>query len=99
MADKSRVLSISWRPRAADDFERLIKLSSNGNIAAASRDKSLVETRIQQLVRFDELGRKTRRLGVRELPIEGTPYVVVNRRQDDDILILRIFHNGKPTLA
>ena len=92
-------MSISWRPHAADDFEQLIATASGGNIAAASRDKSLVETRILQLVRFAELGRKTRRIGVRELPIEGTPYVVVNRRQDDDILILRIFSNGKATLV
>lgn len=92
-------MNITWRPRAADDFERLIASASAGNINAASRDKSLVETRILQLVRFAELGRKTRRTGVRELPIEGTPYVVVNRRQDEDILILRIFSNGKAMLA
>ena len=67
-------------------------LTANG-----SRDTSLVERRIQQLVRFEQLGRKTRRIGVRELPIEGTPYVVVNRRLDDEILILRIFHNGAAT--
>lgn len=88
-------MSITWRPRAADDFEALIAASSATSTANASRDKSLVETRIQQLVRFDQLGRKTRRVGVRELPIEGTPYVVVNRRLGEDILILRIFSNGK----
>jgi hypothetical protein len=31
--------------------------------------------------------------------VEGTPYVVVNRRRGDDILIMRIFHNGKATLT
>lgn len=90
-------MNICWRPRAADDFEALIATSSAGHVAHASRDKSLIETRIQQLVRFETLGRKTRRVGVRELPIEGTPYVVVNRRQGDEILILRIFHNGSAT--
>lgn len=92
-------MKITWRPRAADDFEQLIELSSAGNIANASRDKSLLENRILQLVKFDQLGRKSRRIGVRELPIEGTPYVVVNRRLDDELLILRIFHNGKATLS
>jgi plasmid stabilization system protein ParE len=93
----SPAMKISWRPRAADDLEHLIGLASAVSAANGSRDKSLVETRIQQLVRFDQLGRKTRRIGVRELPIEGTPYVVVNRRLDDEILILRIFHNGAAT--
>lgn len=92
-------MKISWRPRAADDFEALITNSSAGNIANASRDKSLVETRIQQLVRFDQLGRKTRRQGVRELPIEGTPYVVVSKRLDEEILILRMFSNGSAIQA
>jgi plasmid stabilization system protein ParE len=92
-------MNIVWRPRAADDFERLIAQAQEANTAAASRDKSLVETRVLQLVRFAELGRKTRRVGVRELPIEGTPYVVVNRRLGQDILILRIFHNGKASLV
>ena len=85
---------ITWRPRAADDFEALIAQSSAGHAANASRDKSLVETRIQQLIRFDQLGRKTRRQGVRELHIDDTPYVLVSRRQDEEILILRIFSNG-----
>lgn len=92
-------MKITWRPRAADDFERLIDLSSAGHIANASRDKSLVETRILQLIKFDQLGRKSRRIGVRELPIDGTPYVVVNRRLDDELLILRIFHTGKAVAA
>jgi plasmid stabilization system protein ParE len=87
-------MKISWRPRAADDFEALINQSTAGHVAHASRDKSLVETRIQQLVRFDQLGRKTRRQGVRELPIEGTPYVVVSKRHEGEILILRMFSNG-----
>ena len=92
-------MKITWRPRAADDFEQLIEMSSAGNIANASRDKSLLENRLLQLVKFDQLGRKSRRIGVRALPIEGTPYVVVNRRMDDELLILRIFHNGKATLS
>ncbi len=92
-------MKISWRPRAADDFEALITSSSSGHIANASRDKSLVETRIQQLVRFDQLGRKTRRQGVRELPIEGTPYVVVSKRLGEEILILRMFSNGSAIQA
>ncbi|MEQ1784332.1 MAG: type II toxin-antitoxin system RelE/ParE family toxin [Hyphomonadaceae bacterium] len=90
---------VTWRPRAADDFENLITTSSAGHIANASRDKSLVETRIQQLVRFDQLGRKTRRVGVRELHIENTPYVVVSRRLGEEILILRIFSNGSAIQA
>jgi plasmid stabilization system protein ParE len=92
-------MKITWRPRAIDDFENLIALSTSGHVGNASRDKSLVENKILQLVRFDQLGRKSRRIGVREFPIEGTPYVVVNRRLDDELLILRIFHNGKATLA
>jgi plasmid stabilization system protein ParE len=91
-------MTIVWRPRAADDFESLIAASSEVQTAAGSRDKSAVETKILQLVRFDQLGRKTRRIGVRELPVEGTPYVVVSRRRGSDILIMRIFHNGKATL-
>ncbi len=92
-------MNITWRPSAVDDFEQLISSAADGNIAAASRDKSLVENGILKLVRFKEMGRKTRREGVREMPIEGTPYVVVNRRLGDDILILRLFHNGKATIV
>ena len=92
-------MNITWRPRAVDDFEQLISSATDGNIAAASRDKSLVENGILKLVRFKEMGRKTRREGVREMPIEGTPFVVVNRRLGDDILILRLFHNGKATIV
>jgi toxin ParE1/3/4 len=90
-------MKITWRPRAVDDFETLVGLASAVSTAKGSRDKSLVETRIQQLVRFDQLGRKTRRIGVRELAIETTPYVVVSRRLEEEIIILRVFHTGKAT--
>ena len=91
-------MNICWLPQAVDDFERLIADASANSANAATRDKSLVENRILQLVRFKELGRKTRRIGVRELPIEGTPYVLVSRRLGEEILIVRLFHNGKATL-
>lgn len=84
-------MTITWRPKAAEDFEQLILTASKFSTAEASRRKSDIETRIQMLERFKEMGSRSRRAGVREYPIAGTPYVVINRRQGDDILILRIF--------
>jgi len=83
-------MSIFWRPRAADDFEIAMD-AAKATPAEASGHKSLVENTILRLERFKELGVKTRQSNVREFAIEGTPYIVVNQRIGNDVLILRLF--------
>ncbi len=89
-------MKVVWRPAAADDFERLIAEAGKRSIAEVSRQKAAVESKILLLERFRDMGRKTRRPGVRELAVEGTPYVVVNRRADDEVLVLRMFELSRP---
>jgi plasmid stabilization system protein ParE len=84
-------MKISWRPRAVEDFEIAMTAAVAKGPAEASRQKSLVENTILRLERFSELGAKTRRPGVREFAVEGTPYIVVNQRSGEDVLILRLF--------
>lgn len=89
-------MKVFWRPAAADDFERLIAEAGQRSMAEVARQKAAVESRILLLERFRDLGRKTRRVGVRELAVDGTPYVVVNRRVNDEVLVLRVFDASKP---
>jgi len=88
-------VKVSWRPAAAADFERFIAAAALRGPAEASRQKAAVESKILLLERFRDMGRKTRRTGVRELAVEGTPFIVVNRRANDEVLVLRIFEAAK----
>ncbi len=92
-------MKVSWRPKAADDFERMVADASERGANAASRDKAEVERGILQMERVKDGGRKTRREGVRELAVLGTPYIVVSRRIGDEVLILRLFRTAGPTFA
>lgn len=84
-------MKVYWRPAAVEDFQRMLSLAGARSDAEVSRQKAAVESKILLLERHRDMGRKTRRQGVRELPVEGTPYIVVNRRADNEVLILRLF--------
>jgi toxin ParE1/3/4 len=88
-------VKVFWRPAAVDDLERMLELAGARSVNQISRQKAAVESKILLLERHRDMGRKTRRSGVRELPVEGTPYIVVHRRADDEVLVLRVFEAAK----
>jgi toxin ParE1/3/4 len=54
--------------------------------------KQTVEEAVDALRRFPDLGRPSRVRDVRELVINGTPYILVYRRMEKQVAILRLFH-------
>ena len=84
-------MKVLWRPAAMADIERLLADARSRNAAEVMRQKAAVESKILLLERHRDMGRKSRRPGVREMPVEGTRYIVVNRRADNEVLVLRVF--------
>jgi plasmid stabilization system protein ParE len=84
-------MKVFWRPAAMGDLERLLADAGTRSATEVMRQKAAVESKILLLERHRDMGRKNRRPGVREMPVEGTRYIVVNRRADNEVLILRVF--------
>lgn len=75
--------------REANDFIQLDKPSAAAHMA------DLIEAAVERLRLFPEMGRPSRRPGTRELPVTGTPFVVVYRVKRDALEILAVYHGAQ----
>ena len=62
--------------------------------AAASIDDR-IETCVESLARFQEMGRVGRNIGTRELVISGTPSIIAYRIVGNAVRILRVLHGAR----
>jgi toxin ParE1/3/4 len=65
------------------------------NRAAAARQIELIEASANHLRVFPMMGRAGRRATTRELPVSGTPYVVVYRVREETVQILAVLHGAR----
>ena len=54
-----------------------------------------IQSRVEDLAQFPEIGRPGRIEGMRELVIPGTPYIAAYRIADDTVRILRVLHGAQ----
>lgn len=85
-------MKLVWRKRAETAFLDQIAYVKAANPGAAVKLAGIVDRRIALLQRHPEMGRPSRRVGVRELVIADTPYIAVYTVQSDTITILQFFH-------
>lgn len=91
-------MKLSWRSRARTDLANQIAFVEKRNPAAAARLLADVLASTELLTLFPEMGRQSRKRGVREFLPKGTPYVVIYTSVRDEVRILRLFHvsQGRP---
>lgn len=85
-------MKIIWRKRAERAYLEQIAYVRERHRKAAERLQAAVDHRLALLGRHPEMGRPSRRQGVRELVISDTPYVAVYQIADDAIIVLQFFH-------
>jgi toxin ParE1/3/4 len=86
---------IVWRWRAERELARQLAHLATENPFASERMRDRIEERVTALVQFPNAGRPSRREGVRELVISGTPYLAIYRVRGDTIEIVRFFHTSQ----
>ena len=82
------VLSLADRTAIFDFIE-----ADNPRAAVAIDDR--IETRVEDLAQFPEMGRTGRIEGTRELVISDTPYIAAYRVTGDTVRILRVLHGAQ----
>lgn len=84
-----------WTPKALDDLFLIEQYIAEDNPkASVDLTKKIVLTVVEQLSKFQNIGRAGRVYGTRELIIPKTPYIAVYKVRQDIIEVLRVLHTA-----
>jgi toxin ParE1/3/4 len=88
-------MQIFWLRRALKNLQQAHDFVAGDNADAAIHLIIDIHTAVQNLESFPMMGRSGRVTGTRELPITGTPYLVIYRIRGQRIDILRVLHGAR----
>jgi toxin ParE1/3/4 len=88
-------MNVVWRKRAERAYLAQLAYVRTRDQRAAERLQRIVEYRVDLLARHPEMGRPSKRRGVRELVISDTPYVAIYQVSSGLITILQFFHSSQ----
>lgn len=89
-------MRLRWLPETWDDIERLFRFLEDKNPAAAKRAVDLIIKGADNLLDTPELGARMNDNSHRRelyLPFGAGAYVLRYRLDDDDIIIIRVWHS------
>jgi toxin ParE1/3/4 len=86
---------IVWTRLAVDDREQIFDFIGANNVEAALTIDERIQEAIENLSRFQEMGRPGRVPETRELVISDTPYIAAYQVGEASVLILRILHGAQ----
>jgi len=88
-------VKIEWTVPALQhvrEAREYIEIDSPG---AAARQIDRIEAAVNLLRAFPMMGRAGRRSGTRELPVPGTPYLLVYRVKRESVQMLAVLHGAR----
>ena len=88
-------MKVVWLPRALVDRDAQLDYIALESPKAAVEQGDRIESQIETLCAYPEMGRKGRVAGTRELVVSRTPFVVVYRVRAGRIEILRVLHGAR----
>jgi toxin ParE1/3/4 len=88
-------LKIAWLPLALENRRSQLAYVAERNPWAAINMGGIIETAIQRLADYPQIGRPGRFAGSRELVVVGTPYVIAYRIEAEAVVILRLLHGAQ----
>jgi toxin ParE1/3/4 len=88
-------VKIEWTAPALQHLREAREYIEIDNPAAAARQIDLIEASVNHLRAFPMMGRAGRRAGTRELPVPGTPYILVYRVKQMSVQVLAILHGAR----
>jgi toxin ParE1/3/4 len=88
-------MRVVWRARARADIDSMLAHVSPESPAGAARMHAQVLSMIDLLMAWPDLGKPSRKAGVRELVVPHTPYVLLYRHRGRKVFILRVLHGSR----
>jgi toxin ParE1/3/4 len=88
-------MHLEWSYFARADREEIFDYIEADNPRAAVAVDDRIQTHVEGLAQFPEMGRLGRIEGTRELVIPGTPYIAAYRIVGDTLRVLRVLHGAQ----
>ena len=88
-------MKIKWLKTALDDLDQVEAYIEKDNPTAAIETVFRIIEMVGLLNEQPGMGRSGRILGTKELVIPDTPYIVPYRVVENDVQILRVYHNSR----
>lgn len=88
-------MTIQWTQPALQHLREAREYIEIDSPAAAARQIDLIEAAVNHLRAFPMMGRTGRRAGTRELPVPGTPYIIVYRAKEASVQVLAVLHGAR----
>lgn len=85
-------MKLEWLPAAQRNLQSQLAYIAEHNPLAAIAMGDAIEASVARLADYPRIGRPGRVPGTHELPVAGTPYVVVYRVELAAVVILRPLH-------
>jgi len=85
-------MKLRWLKRGVASLLAVEQHIAADNPAAGRRIADTIETAVNRLAQFPQIGRVGVVDGTRELIVPGTPFLVVYVVTQKEVLILRVFH-------
>ncbi len=88
-------MKLVWRHGAELQLRAQLNFLKDVSPQGAKRMRARIKQRLARLKHAPFSGRPSRRTGIRELIISGTPYVAVYEVGHDAITVLQFFHGSE----
>ena len=88
-------MRIEWLPEAQHNLTGQLEWIAESDPWAAIDMGDAVHAAVSRLADYPAMARPGRVTGTRELPVVGTPYIVVYRVEASAVLILRVLHGAQ----
>jgi toxin ParE1/3/4 len=88
-------MRLEWLPEAARSFTDAVQWIARDDPQAAIAVGDAIVEAVERLARFPRMARLGRIAGTRELPVAGTPFLVVSRVEPDAVVVLRVLHGAQ----
>jgi addiction module RelE/StbE family toxin len=88
-------MHLEWSVFSLADRRAIFDYIEADNPRAAIDIDDRIQTRVEGLAQFPEMGRPGRIEGTRELVIARTPYIAAYRIAGDTVRILRVLHGAQ----
>ena len=89
------IVRVKWLKTAIRNLDAAMEYMARDDPGTAITMYADIRKRVATLAKHPEIGRPGRVFGTRELVIEGYPYVVPYRVQENEVQILRVFHTSR----
>jgi len=88
-------MKVIWSPTADRNLDAIWEYIAQDNLDAADRMAEQLKSASRLLADFPQLGKSGRANRTRELPVAGTPYILIYRIAANHVDIARVLHGAQ----